>query len=281
MMKHASDVEQAKEGSFMRAMYPSLMLMAIGVALIRTASAGQPLETESARMLKHRGLKLEGGFEHQISSAGTETAVPLALEYGATDRLEVLVEPVLYSAIRDKGTPAVTGIGDLEMTVTGLVSGERPRLPAIALAAEAKVPTADNIRIGSGKADYSLYLIGSKRVGAWDTHANLGYTLIGRPAGAEVNNVASFAVAEEFHPNPRLDLVAEVLGSTAALRESGSEPIVANESQLTPEIGAGELFGTLGLRLHAGSGLTYSLGISVDNNNATLVHPGVAVSWQP
>jgi len=249
------------------------------VALPAASRAGQPLETESARLLPRGGFEVETGLEHQSSSQGTELALPFAIGYGVRDRIELLVEPVPFSAIHDKGLPSQYGVGDVEATVTGLVAPERGHRPAFAIAGEVKIPTAHNTRIGSGKADYTVYAIGSERIGRWDTHLNLGYTWIGRPAGVQVNDVQSFGLAEEFHANARVDLVGEFFGSSAALSEGSGEGAPGAESQVTPEIGGAELVGTLGARYHPSGPLSYSLGVSYDNNNALLIHPGASIRW--
>lgn len=76
--------------------------------------------------------------------------------------------------------------------------------------------------------------------------------------------------------------MGEVFGNTAAVGESGGEApaaVATAESQLTPELGGGEIVGALGVRLHASGRLTYSLGLSVDGNSAVLVHPGLSMKW--
>ncbi len=258
-------------------------LFVIGLAFVASSSlAGQPLETESARTIKRGQFEVEGGFERQTSSAGSEFATPLAFEYGISDRWQLTAEPVLYTAISDKGVRRQIGPGDLETTLTAWISPERARVPALGLAGEVKLPIARNTRIGTGKTDVSLSLLASKRVGAWETHANVGYTFIGKPAGASVSNIMTYALAGELRMTPRFDLVGELFGNTAALSEGGGEgpatPASA-ESQLTPELGGGEIVGAVGARLHASRGLTYSLGVSLDGNSALLVHPGVSMKW--
>lgn len=243
------------------------------------ASAGQPLETETARMLKRGAFEFEAGFERQTSKAGTEAAVPLAFEYGLSNRFALLVEPVLWTRIHDQGIGTATGIGDIEVTLTTLLLGERSGRPAFALGTEVKIPTSKNIRIGSGKTDAAIYLIGSKHYSRWDTHANLGYTLVGKPVGVAVKNIGSFALAGEFKVSPRLDLVGEVFGSSAARADSSENAPVTQGSALTPEIGGSELVGALGVRFHPSDTLIWSLGISYDNNRALLLHPGISARW--
>jgi hypothetical protein len=259
-----------------------ILTLSLGLAIISApaaAFAGQPLETESTRLLRPGSFEVEVGFEHQRSGDGTESAVPLAVEYGVSSRLELLVEPVVYNRIHDKGARSQTGIGDVEATATSLLLREKRGLPSVALAGEVKIPTAKNTRIGSGETDYSLYLIGGKRLGRWDTQVNVGYTLVGAPPGTSVQNVETFAVSEEFHWKERWELVGEVFGNTAALE--GGEPGTtgSTESALTPEIGGAETVGALGVRYLDGGGLIYTLGVSYDNNAAFLIHPGITLRW--
>jgi hypothetical protein len=167
-------------------------------------------------------------FEYQTSGQGTERAVPLGFEYGLTDRLSLLVEPVFYTAIRPKQGTRATGVGDLEVTLSYLLAHERRRLPAIAIAAEVKAPTARNILIGTRKTDFAAYLVASKRAGKFDTHANLGYTFVGKLAGTRLKNIFNFAVAEEYFVKPKLALVGEVIANTASSSDTGEGSVVVN-----------------------------------------------------
>lgn len=205
--------------------------------------------------------------------------MPLAFEYGLSRRFSLLVEPVLWTRIHDKGIGTATGVGDVEMTLTTLLLGEHPGRPALALGTEVKIPTSKNIRIGSGKADVAFYLIGSQKHGRWDTHANLGYTVIGKPAGVAVKNVESFALAGEYRASRRFDFVAEVFGGSAARTDSAENLPVTMVSAITPEIGGSEFVGEVGVRFHPAETLTWSLGLSYDNNRALLLHPGVSARW--
>ena len=250
---------------------------ALAAAIPSSARAGQPLETESTRLLGPGHLEMEAGFEHQRSGDGSESAVPLAIEYGVSRRLELLVEPVPYNRIHDKGVVSQTGIGDVEVTVTSLLRNERGGSPSLALAGEVKIPTAKNLRIGSGETDYSIYLIGGRRSGRWDMQVNVGYTFVGAPSGVHVNNVENFAVSEEFRWKEQWDLVGEVFGHTAA--QSSGEGTGSPTVPGTTEIGGAEVVGTVGARYHSLDGLTYSLGLSFDNNAALLVHPGITLRW--
>ena len=254
----------------------SLTLLTLALSGIVAAWAGPPLETETAR-LPHRGAwAADFAFERQSSGQGTETAVPIALEYGLSDRIELLAEPVPYTAIHPDRSPRVSGAGDLELTVTGLLAEERGLRPAIALAGEVKFPTAKNRLIGSGKTDYTGYLIASRRRGRFDTHANIGYTLIGQPSSVKVNDTLFLALGEEVTLSERFDLLGEIFGNTSALPETPEGS--GGESALTPEIGGSEVVGMVGVRYHPRRDIGCYLSICYDNNQAVLVRPGVTLA---
>ena len=109
--------------------------------------------------------------------------------------------------------------------------------PAFAIAGESKLPVAESPIIGSDKTDVTGWFIASKRAGRWDTHANVGYTWVGRPPGASVQNVYSYGLAEEFHATQHWELVGEVYGSTAALAESNDVALAAR-ARKTPRSAA-------------------------------------------
>lgn len=235
-----------------------------------TASTAQTLETETARLLPARRWEIGSAFELQKSGDGTEAAIPFAFEYGLTNRVELLVEPVPYTAIRPKLGRRAIGAGDIEATVTGLLRQETRSMPALAFAAEVKFPTARDSLIGSGEPDYTGYVILSKRFGRIDTHLNVAYTFVGRQDNIQLNNIVSFAAAGVYKLSPRSELFGEVLGNTAA--------IPASESSTTPEVAGGEISGTLGVGRDIGLGLLLHLAVSYDNNNAVLMRPGL--TWR-
>ena len=238
----------------------------------------QTLETESALLLPRGEWKVGGAYELQTSSEGTEAAGPMILEYGLADRLELVVEPVVYTAIRPKQGVHATGVGDLETTLVWRFHDASARAPALALAGEVKVPTARNELIGTGKTDYALYAIATRRAGRFDAHANVSYTFVGRPAGVEVKNLFGYALAGTFHWTPRWDAFAEITGNTSSL--AGAEQPDAGpgsggaENPVSPELAGNELVGTVGLGYYTRPGLLLFGSVSYDNQHATLLRFG-------
>lgn len=271
-------------------------LILLGLLLLCIPSppvyASQPLETETARLLKAGSFKVDATYEYQTSSEGTEHAVPLAFEYGVTDYLGLLVEPVVYTAILPKAGRKATGLGDLEITLFYLFLDESPTFPALAIAGEVKVPTADNALIGTGETDYTPFLIASKQFGQWNTHVNFGYSILGEPPGVTLKNIFTYAAAVEYRLNEQWDLVAEVIGSTSSSPRGGrgespgegtraraTEQNPGAENFVVPEASGAEVAGLLGARYYIRRpNLFLSIGVTYDNSNAVLLRPGV--TWR-
>ena len=262
-----------------------------------TTIAGPPLETETARLPKQGTLEAGAAIEFQTSSEGTETAVPLEFEYGLTDWLTVLVEPVFITAIRPKSGENATGVGDLEVTLQGLVVNEREYVPALAIAAEVKIPTATNSLIGTKAFDYSPYLIASKRFGAFDAHINIGYAFLGNPTDVKLHNIVTYGAAGEYHLSDTWDLMAEVIGNTSSsprttgtTKTTGEVPGIAGrhraaatttngEAAVGAEAAGEEVSGLLGVRYHVTPQLALSFGVTYDNKGAVLFRPGVTYAF--
>lgn len=138
--------------------------------------------------------------------------------------------------------------------------------PAIAVAGEVKLATAESRLIGTDKTDFTGYLIASRRFGALDLHANLGYAVLGKPAGISVSNLVDFALGGTVPVGTRAIVFAEILGNTA----TAGGP----ENSAAPEIAGGELSGTIGFGREVSRNLFLSLAATYDNTHAVMLRPG-------
>jgi hypothetical protein len=255
--------------------HSTIALVALSVLLLPAAVSAQILETETARPLHAGQLEVGAGYELQHSREANETAIPLAFELGLTSRLGLLVEPVPYTAIRPETGPSATGPGDLEITLSYLVRKETAHMPALALAAEEKVPTARNSLIGTGKPDHTAYIIASKQLGRFDTHANFGYSFVGSPRGQALSNRIMGALATEFALRRGTSIYGEVLAATTAGGGEGSS--AQPGTPVTPEASGDEIFGTIGIAHSFIRGSRFSLGLTRDNVGAMQIRPGVTL----
>src|SRR5258706_4511151 len=200
---------------------PSAVVILAGGWYARQATAQDPLETETCRFLKQGTGKLVNAVEFQTSDTGKELDILLAIEFGIFDTLEIEVEPVVYTSIHPKAGANVSGFGDTEATLKYVFLSESDPYPGLAIAAEVKVPSSKNILIGTGEPDYTLTLIASKKLGDFDLHANLGFTIPGNPPGLLLNTTFNYAVAAVYSVGPTVDVLGEILGTTSS-NKSGS-----------------------------------------------------------
>lgn len=237
----------------------------------------QVLETEESKPLRSGQVEIGAGLEFQTSNEGTETALPIACEYGLTDKLTLLVEPVGFTAIRPNIGARVTGPGDLEITVFYQFVSEKKVLPSISVSGEIKIPTARNQLIGTGKTDYTPYLIASKTIGKFYTSVNLSYTFLGKPKGVTANNLFNYALGTIFTTSRRSILFAEVYGNTSAIGggETPEGVTTTNTNINTAELSGGETVGAFGYGYYLKKELLLSFGVSYDNNKAILFRPGI------
>ena len=250
---------------------PILFLLLCGT--VQHLSA-QVLETEESYPLQPGQVELGTGLEFQTSKEGTESALPLSLEFGLAKRLTFLVEPVSFTSIRPKAGRGVTGLGDLELTMFYQLCKEKEILPSISLSLEVKLPVAKDTLIGTGKTDFSPYLIMSKTTGKFFSSLNLSYTFLGKPAGVVANNLFNYALGTIYSVSKRSILYGEVYGNTSAF---GGHDVPESNTALpkTTEISGGEIVTAIGYGFYLKPEFLLSFGINHDNNRAFLFRPGI------
>jgi hypothetical protein len=239
----------------------------------------QVLETEDSKPVPVGQFVIGSAVEFQTSKSGTETAIPFGIEYGLTPRITLLLEPVAYTNIHNKIGNSAAGIGDLEFTVFYQLFKEQKIMPAISLSAEVKFPTAKNPLIGTGKTDFTPFLIASKNLGKFYTSLNLSYTFLGKPAGVVAGNLLNYAAGTIYTASEKNIFFGEIYGNTSAFGTDVPEVTGVNIVTNTPEISGGELVGSVGYGRYVGKNLLLSFGISYDNNNAILFRPGIEWSF--
>ncbi len=259
----------------MKKIIPALILF---LAIQKNGNA-QVLETEDSRPLNTGQVELGAGLEYQTSKEGYEAALPLSIEYGISKRLTFLFEPVPFTTIHPKTGRRVTGLGDLEMTLFYQLIKETKGLPSISLSAEVKLPTAKDSLIGTGKTDFTPFLIASKTTGKFFTSLNFSYTLLGKPKGVVANNLFNYAAGTVFELSSNSIIFGEVYGNTSA--SGGADvPEIPGNPQKTTEFSGGETVVSGGYGYYVSRNLLLSIGVSYDNNHALLFRPGIVWTSQ-
>ena len=187
--------------------------------------------------------------------------------------MEILLEPILYTAILPNTVKSTLGFGDLEVTLNYRLYTQTGALPSFALAGEVKFPTARKNLIGTGEFDYTGYLIASKSFSQCMLHANLGYAMVGQPTGQNLSDLISYFVAVEQSASKALQFLGEFYGNFATGEAAGAESASAPESE------GGNFVGMVGMRYFLMLTTAITLGVSYDNSNALQIAPGLFYSF--
>ena len=245
-----------------------------------TSVFSQVLETEDSNPLARGQFEVGTAVEFQSSKEGTETALPIGIEYGITKRFTLLVEPVAYTNIHNKIGRSATGIGDLEITLFYQLKQENKIWPAISVSAEVKLPVANDNLIGTGKTDFTPFLIASKTTGKFYSSMNISYTFLGKPQGITAGNLFNYALGTICTISEKNTLFGEIYGNTSAFGSDVPETTTGTQVQGSAvEISGGELVGSFGYGRYLQKDLLISFGISYDNNNALQFRPGIEWSF--
>jgi hypothetical protein len=192
--------------------------MAVGVGFATAPpAAAKVLKTKSGQV-KELALTVGSGIEFTTDSEETQYDFPFLVEYGVTENLQLTIEPD-YIVLQSTNGNSVSGIGDLETSLTYEFLSMRRHRPSLSAEGLIKWPTASRGEFGTGKADYSLGVIVSKEFVHMDVDFNAVYTIMGSPPSVQLPNILELSLAMEWHLSRVLDLEGEMV--TAGSSGSG------------------------------------------------------------
>jgi hypothetical protein len=181
--------------------------------------------------------------------------------------------------VQEESEARGAGPGDFALSAAVQLLAGTARRPALALAAEAKLPTATNRVVGSGHADWGASLRVTQRVGRCDVHLNFEHTFTGKPHDAGMRDYSSFAAGLE-RPLGRFGFVAEIAGHTNLFAHGDDESNLGVHGIVGSESVGENLIFMLGGRWRCTEGALLSLGLSYDEDGSVSVHPSVAVRFR-
>jgi hypothetical protein len=111
-----------------------------------TARLPLSLETETARHPAQAHGRLKLAYERRSTSNGQENAVPLALKYGITDRLEFAIEPAAHISIRPKAGHLARRVDVTEAKHANLGASGTDNLPAFAVVGDVELRSSAGCR---------------------------------------------------------------------------------------------------------------------------------------
>ena len=200
--------------AFRKAILLSCTILAT-LAYASPARADLVLETETARLGKQGQGTVGNAVQFEKDKDGKTVLTETAIEYAPTDRFEILLEPFFYEKQMPKEGDSVSGLGDTELTLSYLAVDEQEFVPAVVVAGKVKIPTASNNEVGTGKFDYTGYVILGKQIGPIDFNANLAYETFGSPDGEKLKDQFIYALSADHNLTDDWSVYAEVFGNSS------------------------------------------------------------------
>jgi hypothetical protein len=230
--------------------------LVVGVALVSLSThawACRPLTVDDCPPTEKGKIGIESGFS-SFKSANYDSNVSevTSLKYGILDNMDIGID-LPYLNYTQTGAQNVSGLGDATVKAKIKIIPSENNFAGLSFTAGAKLSNGDASKgLGTGVTDYSINSILTKELDKLALHFNLGYTLIGQPAGQTLNNVLNYGCAFESPIIADVTLLGEIYGSTNSDPASNINPLTA----------------TLGANKEVIPGLTADAGVSVGLNDA-------------
>jgi len=194
-------------------------IMPAGIFMVTsTAFANTAIETETAQIGKQGELGISQSIEYAKAKDGNAGSTLTQIEYGISDRSELLIEPFLYQWEAPKGEKKEEGTGDLEITPSYMVVIEDGWVPAILVATKVKVPLGSKNVGGTGEYDYMPYLIFGQHAGGWTFNANIGENFAAKEESNGYGHTLVWDLEAEREIAPKLTGFYEVFSAEDGIK---------------------------------------------------------------
>jgi hypothetical protein len=188
----------------LRAEVPWLRYEGSGIAAAPGFGPVQPVPRERSRR--------RSGSESGNAGAGTSASTTAPASEGTVIGSETAPERVRTS-----------GVGDVRVGASYRLAGGGTRLFRVDLGASAKLPTADDDRLGTGELDARAGLSGEYRFWSLTLFGGAGYNVFGDPPGVDFTDVFdAYAGVESLPLGERYLVSGWVEGSPAIVRGEGA-----------------------------------------------------------
>lgn len=200
------------------------------------AHASRPyLSTESAVPIERGKSRLEVGFFHErdlIDNKANGYALTGELTYGLINNLDFEVEvPYRFLRVTNErdGLEDEDGLGDLQLkSKIRFIKGREANPLSIAGQLIVKFPTCDKNkkldRDCTGEPDVGLLAIASKEFFPVMVHLNVGYTFVGNPGGATLDDAYNYSLAFDLQTAYEpVRVVSELAGAASRIPEADSD----------------------------------------------------------
>jgi hypothetical protein len=247
--------------------FAAFMVFAGGAAF-----AGRPLAIDDADPVAPGQFEFELGSTYSHDPVCNTWEFPFGLTAGILPSVEAGIGfgGLLEERTEIAGKDCEYGLCDMVLGTKWKFFSETGWLPAQALAAAVKIPTADDDKgHGSGKTDYDLTWIASKMLNEkTGVHVNAGYTWVGEPSGEDVGDIFHYGVALDYQMTDSVQWVGELFaekelqGGTQTLVQCNTGFRYSASDSLTLDFAVGTgLHGDDTPDITATAGLTWAFGL--------------------
>ncbi|MGB8507176.1 MAG: transporter [Pyrinomonadaceae bacterium] len=179
--------------------------------------SSRPTIANPAEFQKPGILQIEYGYDgnFRADEFRSQQSAPLTVRFAPVEHL--LLDFNIDTVISEKDEMELreTGVGDTRLGVQFLALKDTEQHPALAFAFYVKVPTASSEKnLGTGRTDYRVVALLSKKMGKTDIDFNGAYLNVGREFGDRraSGGQAALSFSREFENN--FGIVGEVAGQS-------------------------------------------------------------------
>jgi len=181
--------------------------------------AARPLATNDAGVVDVGALEIEYGYEY-VHASDRENNHSAVLTTGLLKNLDFGIEiPYQFIELEDGGDP--DGFSDLILASKWNVFQGDDMLPDFSVSFAYKTESGnDEKTLGTGRPEYTLTGIFSKKLDKFTYHVNLGCS-----AKHELEDTFNYGFAMEYAVNDRLNVLGELAGDTIFPENSITAPL--------------------------------------------------------
>ena len=170
--------------------------------------AARPLATTDAGVVNRGVIEFEWGFEY-VNATDREINNSLAITTGLLNNLDFAVE-IPYQSIDFKDSDNDNGLSDITVSTKLNIIKARELMPDFSAAFSFKDESGDDEKgLGTGRREFGITGILSKKYGQFAYHVNLGCTIKNN-----FEDTFNYNFAVEYSLNERTNLAAELYGDT-------------------------------------------------------------------
>lgn len=177
--------------------------------------ACRPLATDDCFTVSKGSMLLESGVAGATVTGFDQTMNWVtSFKYGLFDNMDVGIDIPIVSIIPKNGDNSV-GFSDLVLKTKINIIPLENHFASVAMVFGSKLANGNaNSGLGSGATDFFVSSIFTKDLKNSKIHVNLGYSLIGKPAGSTLKDIIGYGISYEYLGIENVGILGEIYGNT-------------------------------------------------------------------